>query len=80
MRSSRNSEAGSTLVDKQVVSRTGAGDVKELAFGVIDLLQVCIVADGWMRPCEGMISSSQAMTATARNSRPLARCIVMIGR
>src|SRR5262245_28411025 len=31
-----------------------------------------------MRSCKGMISSSQAITATARNSRPLARCIVPI--
>src|SRR5271165_6877034 len=31
-----------------------------------------------MRSCRGMISSSQAMTTTARNSRPLARCMVLI--
>jgi len=31
-----------------------------------------------MRSCEGMISSSQAITTTARNSRPFARCIVLI--
>ena len=31
-----------------------------------------------MRSCKGMISSSQAITTTARNSRPLARCIVLI--
>src|SRR5260370_23645076 len=31
-----------------------------------------------MRSCRGMISSSQAITATARNSRPLARCMVPI--
>src|SRR5271154_148071 len=31
-----------------------------------------------MRSCSGSTSSSQAMTATARNSSPLARCIVLI--
>ena len=28
--------------------------------------------------CNGMISSSQAITTTARNSNPLARCMVLI--
>ena len=31
-----------------------------------------------MRSCKGMTSSSQAITTTARNSSPLARCMVLI--
>lgn len=56
-----------------MVPRAGAGDVQQVAFGVVDLLEVTSVAD---LLCNGMTSSSQAITATARNSMPSARCMV----
>ena len=61
-----------------MISRTRAGDVQQMAFGVVDLLQIGVVATVSMRACKGMISSSQAITTTARNSRPFARCMVPI--
>ena len=65
---------------EQMISRTGAGDVEQMAFGVVDFLQVGVVADGLDALLQGMTSSSQAITATARNSSPLARCMVLIDR
>lgn len=32
--------------DQQVITGAGAGDVQRLALGVVDLLQVCVVAHG----------------------------------
>ena len=43
-RSSRNSDAGATLVDEQVIACSRACDVEQVAFGVIDLLQLRVVA------------------------------------
>ena len=45
-KSSRNSEPGATPVTKQVVAHAGAGDVEEVALGVVDVLEVGGVGDG----------------------------------
>ena len=31
--------------DEQMVSGAGAGDIEQVAFGVVDFLEVCIIAD-----------------------------------
>ena len=64
--------------DQQVVAGPGAGDVEQVPLGVVDLLRSASSPTASMRSCSGMTSSSQAMTATARNSRPLARCMVLM--
>ena len=44
-RSSRNSDAGATPVTSRWSLRPRAGDVEQMALGVIDLLQIGVVAD-----------------------------------
>jgi hypothetical protein len=64
--------------DEQMVSRPCAGDIEQVALGIIDFLQIRIVADRLDALLQGNYSSSQAITTTARNSKPLARCMVLI--
>lgn len=58
--------------DQQAVTCAAAGDLEEVALGVVDLLQSASSPTVSMRSCKGMTSSSQAITTTARNS-PLAQ-------
>jgi hypothetical protein len=61
-----------------MIAGAGARDVEQVPLGVVDHFEIGIIGDLSMRSCDGIISSSQAMTATERNSRPFARCIVPI--
>ena len=60
---------------RHAAGAASAGDVEQVALGVVDFLQIGVVADRRYVSCKGITSSSQAITTTARNSRPLARCI-----
>ena len=62
--------SGGGAGDEQVVAGAGAGDVEEVAFGVVDLVEVGGSVTDSIRSWSGMTSSSQAMTATERNSVP----------
>ena len=44
-RSSRNSDAGFDARHQQMIPRAGAGDVEQVALGVVDFLQIGVVAD-----------------------------------
>ena len=61
-----------------MISRTRAGDIKEVTFGIVDFLQIGIIANRLYTLLQWNDLISQAITATARNSRPLARCMVPI--
>jgi hypothetical protein len=63
---------------RHAAGAASAGDVEQVALGVVDFLQIGVVADRRYVSCKGITSSSQAITTTARNSRPLARCMVLI--
>ena len=55
---------------QQMVAGAGAGDVQQVPLGVVDIFQIGIVGDRLDALLQGNDSSSQAMTATARNSSP----------
>jgi len=64
--------------NQQMISGAGTGNIEQVPLGVVDFLQIGVVADCLDASCKGIISSLQAITTTARNSRPLARCMVLI--
>jgi hypothetical protein len=62
--------------DQQAVAGAGAGDVEEVALGVVDLFEVGLVGDG----LDALLQRQHLVVAghdgDGRNSRPLARCMV----
>jgi hypothetical protein len=64
-----------------MITGASAGHVKQVALAVVNLFKIGIVGDildALLGGNDRMISSSHAMTATARNSKLFARCIVPI--
>jgi hypothetical protein len=59
---------------QQMVAGASAFDVKQVALAVIDFFEIGASSAAFSMP-----SSSHALTATARNSRPFARCMVPTG-
>src|SRR5947209_5460803 len=78
LRSSKNSDAGATLV----TNRYSLARVHATYSSWRSVLLTSSRSESSdtvsIRSCKGIISSSQAITATARNSSPFARCIVAI--
>ena len=70
----------------KTVPRPGACHVKQVAFRLVDLFQICLIrhrldarsVTALTRACNGRTSSSQAITATVRNSSPFDRYIGLI--
>ena len=59
-----------------MISCMDAGNVEQVVFGVVYILKIGWGGNGFDAFLQGITSSSQAKTATAPNSRPLARCMV----
>ena len=43
--SSRNSDVGFTPCHQKIVPRTCAGNIQKVPFGIVDLIQICLVSN-----------------------------------
>src|SRR5262249_31598077 len=77
-RSSRNSDAGVTLVIKRWSRARVHATYSRLRSVLYTSARSASSVIASIRDCRGTISSSHAITATPRNSRPLARCIAVM--
>jgi hypothetical protein len=75
--SSRNSDAGSTLVIN-TSSRAGAGDIEQVTLGVVDLLQVSIVAHGFNALLERNVLVVAGHHDHRAELQSLARCMLLM--
>ena len=71
-----NCEPGERPVTISLISGPGTSHIEQVPLGLLDVLKLPVIRYG-LDPEPGGVkrTSSQAMTATARNSRPLVRCM-----
>ena len=58
-----------------MLARPRAGDIEQSALGFVDVVELCLVRGVGDTLVERQLPSSQAITMTARNSKPFARLI-----